>query len=101
MNFSRGDADKSLITPKESLARKDTNKNPIKVQLDEPMIIQLGLLTGGWVRGYLQEHGQLKGNRITKIPTPAWAIAHKDYRQHDWPVSSRQPSRQGSSTPVM
>lgn len=81
--------------------RKNTNKNPIKAQLGESIIIWLGLFTGGWVRSYLQKHGQFKGNRITKNPTPAWVIAHKNYRWHDWSVSSRQLSQQGSSTPVM
>jgi hypothetical protein len=31
--------------------------------------VVIGLLTGNWVRSYLQEHGQFKGRHITKTST--------------------------------
>lgn len=81
MNFSWGDADKCLITKIESQGKTQV-RILSKSNLENQWINWAYLPGYGWGVN-LKEHGWLKGNCITKNPTPAWVIAHKNYRQLD------------------
>lgn len=75
--YSWGDLSKCLCTPHKTLATEHRD-NCIPVQFSDP-VSWWEWLTEAWVRGYLQQHGWLKGGCIIEKLPLAWTLTDGIY----------------------